>query len=268
MTIQELSGPWGAARVAELGGCVLSWQPAGHGEVLFLSRDAQLTPGSMWHGGIPVCAPWFGQGRGDWQVPHGHGLVSRVPWHTETVENLDDGATVVLTLPATQTAHLPGASRYPADLAYRLEITVGAAALTVALTITSPTQDVTVDVALHPYFRLNTTGTTLTGLEGVGFQDALRDWATGTAEAPLAFGEHLDLVFDAAPPLFLSDGETTLRLATSSANRTVVWNPGPASRELSAEWDQFVCVEYGNVREGAITIPAGGAHTMSMTVEL
>ena len=268
MTIHELSGPWGSLRVAELGGCVLSWRPAGHGEILFLSSAAELTPGAMWHGGIPVCAPWFGQGQGDWQVPHGHGLVARVPWHTEAVEQSADGATIVLTLKAADTAHLPGADRYPADLAYRLEITAGAAALSVALTIASPTQDVTVDVALHPYLRLDATRASLTGLEGVGFQDALRGWATGTAEEPLTFDQHRDLVFDAAPSVFLSDGSTTLRLTNRGATRTVAWNPGPGSEGLPQEWDQFVCVEYGNVREGAVTIPAGEEHTLAMTVEV
>lgn len=268
MRIHELSGAWGTARVAELGGCVLSWRPRGGDDVLFVSKDAQLLPGTMWHGGIPVCAPWFGTGQGDWEVPHGHGLVSRVQWRTDLLEQNDDGAKLVLTLTSADVAHLPGAQRYPDDLTYRLDITVDVAALTVALTIGSPTREVSIDQALHPYLRIDATAATVTGLEDVDFQDVLHGWRPRRDADPLTFGEHTDRVYAEAPPLFLSDVRRTRRLSNHGASRTVVWNPGPANTDVGEEWREFVCLEYGTVRDGAVTIPAGGDHRLAMTIEV
>lgn len=269
MTIHELSGAWGTARVAELGACVLSWRPAGAADVLFMSRAAELTPGTMWHGGIPVCAPWFGSGQGDWEVPHVHGLVARVPWRTESVEQDDDGARVVMTLSSADVAAVQGADRYPDDLAYVLEVDVTAAALTVALTIASPSTDVRVDLALHPYLAIDATRATITGLEGVEFRIPAQGWATATDDDVFAFDGYADRVYDAAPPLFLSDGERTRRLTSSGATSTVVWNPGPEDPGVPAdEAAEFVCVEFGNVRGGAVEVPAGGEHRLSMTIEV
>ena len=234
-----------------------------------MSRAAELTPGAMWHGGIPVCAPWFGRGQGDWDVPHGHGLVSRVPWATESVEQDDDGATVVLTLTSAEVAHLPGAGRYPDDLTYRLEIAAGAGALTVALEMASPTRETGVDLAFHPYLRSDPTQATITGLEGAAFQDAAHGWEPGRTEGDFRFDGHTDLVFAEAPSLFLDDGRRTLRLSHQGATRTVVWNPGPENSQVAeGEWREFVCVEFGNVRDGAVTIPAGGQHRLAMTIEV
>lgn len=267
--IHELSGDWGRVRVAELGGAVLAWQPAGRDDVLFLSRDAELTPGTMWHGGIPVCAPWFGQGQGDWEVPQGHGLVSRVPWVTDLVEQSDEGARVVLTLTSAAVAHLPGAGRYPDDLAYRLEIEADGSSLTIALTIHSPSREASVDLALHPYLRVDATRATISGLDGAPFRNASDQWRPGRQQGEFAFDGPVDRVYEAAPPLFLSDGERTLRLSHQGASRTVVWNPGPGTTEVAdGEWAEFVCIEYGNVRSGAVTIPAGGAHRLAVTLEV
>ncbi|GAA4896916.1 D-hexose-6-phosphate mutarotase [Tessaracoccus lubricantis] len=269
MRIHELTGAWGTARVAELGGCVLSWRPRGGDDVLFVSAEAALTPGDMWHGGIPVCAPWFGAGRGDWVVPHSHGLVSRVPWRTDLVEQSDDRAKVVMTLGSADVAHLPGADRYPDDLGYRLDICMDASALTATLTITSPSSSVVVDQAFHPYLRVDATTVTVTGLEGVGFQDAADGWAPGSHDEPLTFDGRTDLVYESAPPVFINDGVRTRRLSSHGASRTVVWNPGEGNDQLPGdEWRQFICVEFGNVRTGAVTIPAGGVHRLAMTIEV
>lgn len=265
MDIHDLGGEWGTMRVTTLGACVLSWRPTGAEDVLFVSRRADPTPGSMWHGGIPVCAPWFGCGQGDWAVPHPHGLVSRVAWRTESVEQDPEGGRVVLGLASDSVSHLPGAERYPADVSYRLEVNAGAASLSVALSIASPTQGVSVDAALHPYLRVDTPRAVLTGLDGVPFDDAAHGWQPGVQRGSFSFGPASDRVYKAAPSLLLRDGPRSRRLTSRGASRTVVWNPGP-SGDLAEEWAQFVCVEYGNVRDGAVWIPAGGSHSLSMTI--
>lgn len=261
----HLSGPWGRGSITEIGGCVLSWAPGNRGEILFVSRDADLAAGAMWHGGIPVCAPWFGSGQGDWEVPHGHGLVSLVPWRIESVDEADDAARVTLAVDAADTAHLPGADRYPSDLAYRLEVTMGAS-LTVALTITSPTSEVSVDEALHPYFVIDARRALVSGLEGVTFRDYAAGAEPEAEDVPVRLDHHVDRVYDGAPPTVLRDGERAVQVGGGGAASVVVWNPGPGGDQVGEEWERFACVEYGNVQSRAVTIPAGGSHTLTMTI--
>ncbi|HJE50769.1 MAG TPA: hypothetical protein K8V15_02105 [Tessaracoccus flavescens] len=260
----QLSGPWGSGAISELGGCVLSWAPEDHGELLFVSRDAELTEGDMWHGGIPVCAPWFGQGTGEWAVPHGHGLVSRVPWRTESLTLGDDAARVTLAVDGAATAHLPGADRYPADLTYRLDVEMGEA-LNITLTIESPSHAVVVDHALHPYLKVRAREATVSGLDGVTFVDYAADARANSEHEPVEVGRYLDRVYAAAPPTTLADDVISLSLAGSGTSSTVVWNPGPDGA-VGDEWGQFACVEYGNVQDHAVRIPAGRRHSMTLRI--
>lgn len=261
----DVEGQWGRGRVTPVGGCVLSWAPEPHGEQLFVSRDAVIGAGAMWHGGIPVCAPWFGAGQGDWEVPHGHGLVSRVPWRVGDVVRGDDAARISLTVDAADTAHLPGADRYPADLTYRLDIEMGRH-LTLSLTIGSPSTDVSVDEAFHPYLAVDATRATVSGLDGVGFRDFAGDATPDMEHGPVRLGHLLDRVYDDYAPVTLSDGRRTLRLSADGAASTVVWNPGPGGWQVGDEWAGFACIEHGNVQNRAVTIPAGGSHTLTLTI--
>ena len=187
----ELQGAWGQALISEVGACVLSWQPDWCGEQLFLSEDALIEAGTRWHGGIPICAPWFGAGQGDWDVPHGHGLVSRVPWRVESIAEGDAMALVRLTTSAA-----------------------------------SP----------------------------------------GVDENPITLGAHIDRVYDAAPPTVLAGGTREVRLEGDGADSVIVWNPSPGGSQVGDGWAEFACVEYGNVQSRAVTIPAGGSHTLTLTI--
>lgn len=268
MTTHLVSGAWGQGAVTEFGASVASWAPVGFGELLFVSKNAAIAEGKMWHGGIPVCAPWFGIGRGDWQVPHPHGLVSRVAWELESLSESSSEAHVTLTTTARTTAHLPGAERYPDDLTYRLDI-VFSSTLELALTITSPTRDVVVDEAFHPYFRLQAEGAHVEGLDDVEYVDFAGAQAAPdpeTTEGPVPVGVNVDRVYSAAPPTRIVDGSRELRLDGDGASSIVVWNPGPDG-DLADEWQHFACVEYGNVQGNAVTIEAGASHTLRLRID-
>jgi glucose-6-phosphate 1-epimerase len=95
-----LDGDWGSLGVTRLGATVSSWRPRGV-ERLFTAGDATPALGRMWQGGIPVCAPWFGQAVGQgWAVPWSHGLVSRVRWDVVGVSDAAHEARVSLTADA------------------------------------------------------------------------------------------------------------------------------------------------------------------------
>lgn len=258
-----LSGRWGQLCVNEIGGNVASWRPGGR-ERLYLAGDAVIGTADMWHGGIPACAPWFGGGRGDWPVPFGHGLVSRVRWQMREASVDDEGARILLCTDAEATRGLPGADRYPDDLTYELEVVADATSLTVALSLGSPSREVAVELALHPYLLTDVKNASVAGLAGVEYDD-FADGTHAVETGEVALGGYLDRVYAGAPPTTLSDGVDVVLLEADGANSIIVWNPGPVNTQVPGdEWARFVCVEYGNVKGGAITIPAGGSHRLRL----
>lgn len=269
MTIHQVHGAWGRGSLTTVGGCVLSWAPSGRGEVLWMAEEAQPQIGWMWHGGIPVCAPWFGTGRGEFPAPYPHGLVARAPWVLDLLEQSDNGARAVLTVEPAAIEHLPGAELYPPDLGYRLDVHMDRHRLTAALEVSSPTRDVVVDVALHPYFAVDARRASVEGLEGVPFRDFAADARPTSEHAPIALGRHVDRVYVGAPAVTLSDPAGSMRLSADGASNVIVWNPGPGGSQVSGDqWSEFVCVEYGCVQGDAVSIPAGGRHTVAMHVEV
>ena len=269
MTIHQVHGAWGRGSLTTVGGCVLSWAPSGRGEVLWMAEEAQPQIEWMWHGGIPVCAPWSGTGRGEFPVPYPHGLVARAPWVLDLLEQSDDGARAVLTVEPAAIEHLPGAELYPPDLGYRLDVHMDRHRLTAALEVSSPTRDVVVDVALHPYFAVDARRASVEGLEGVPFRDFAADARPTSEHAPIALGRHVDRVYVGAPAVTLSDPAGSMRLSADGASNVIVWNPGPGGSQVSGDqWSEFVCVEYGCVQGDAVSIPAGGRHTVAMHVEV
>ncbi|MDO5066170.1 MAG: hypothetical protein Q4D96_02670 [Propionibacteriaceae bacterium] len=251
----------------DLGATVLSWRPRGGKEVLFLSREALVGTGDEIHGGVPVCAPWFGSGRAEVQVPHGHGLVRWVPWRLveQTPERL------VWELSHSDVAHLPGASDYPPDLRYRLAAQF-TDHLAISLTVRSPTTAFILDQALHTYLRVDDVSLArIEGLEGVPFRDFATDGTVTVEQAPLRLGRHMDRVYHHAGAVTLVEGTRRTRITQQGGANVVVWNPGPKLRFpgfAADEWRSMVCIEVGNVSEQAVHIPSGGSHTLELQIRV
>lgn len=273
MTAVRVSGQWGSGEVCLAGATVTSWNTEGLPR-LFAAASGRPAPGFRGHAGIPVCAPWFGVGQGDWEAPHKHGLVNLVEWQLDEVVETADRTTVRLSLEAARFAGLPGAARYPSDLRFTYEVALGRA-LRCTLTALSPSLGFTMDHALHPYFAVSDIeDVELRGLEELAFRDYARGGSTGASAAPIRFGHHIDRVYDAAPAVELHDHgrDTGLRLSAEGAASTIVWSPGveagPTTRGLSGdEWRRFVCVEYGSVQGKASLLEPGIAHTLRFTAE-
>lgn len=258
MAKRSISNASCTATVMDRGATILSWHPEGAHEALFVTRDAN--PDAEFHGGIPICAPWFGMGREGVEVPHKHGLVRWVDWDFQGVKDLNGATKLTWMLDQESVAHLPGAEAYPRDLRYRYEATFGAR-LDVALTIESPTEPVVVDSALHTYFLVN---------------NVRQSEVHGLGGAPLEVrGAHDAIHFGA-----LDDGGVDIRLPdriisveAEGARDVIVWNPGQEYAEglddfAGEDWARMLCVEVGNVQRHAIEIPAGGSHTMAMTIRI
>ncbi|TRY18747.1 hypothetical protein FOJ82_06430 [Tessaracoccus rhinocerotis] len=268
--VRSISNPHCTATAMDLGATVLSWRPAGDDEVLFVSRDAAVGEGLEIHGGIPICAPWFGQGRDEVEVPAPHGLVRWVPWQLSSQSEDEHGTRLVWELEAVDVAHLPGAENYPSDLWFRYEANFGRD-LTVRFTVGSPTTEFVLDEALHTYFAVPGGGARILGLDGTQMRDhtvspPVSRSTDGDPELPAA----LNAVHRHSGEVALVGPDRTIRIRSGKAASIVVWNPGPDVPPAFAadEWDQMVCIEVGNVQRDAVTVLAGGSHTMVMTISV
>ncbi|GAB3817467.1 D-hexose-6-phosphate mutarotase [Tessaracoccus terricola] len=268
--LRTISNQHCTAAALDLGATITSWRPAGGEEVLFVSRDAAVGEGLEIHGGIPICAPWFGQGRDDVDVPGPHGLVRWVPWQLVSDSKDETGTRLVWELEGDAVAHLPGAEAYPVDAWLRLEAHFGRE-LTIRFTVGSPSTEFVLDEALHTYFRLPAGGGRILGLEGTQVRDYTQTPpAWRTSEGALEVPAVLNGIHRYAGEVRLETAEQTVVISSGKAADVVVWNPGPdVPADFAAdEWEQMVCIEVGNVQGDAVTVLAGGSHTLVMTISV
>ena len=255
----------------DLGATVTNWKPRGGSEVLFMSRDALVSEGDEIHGGVPICAPWFGHGRDDVDVPRPHGLVRWVPWRLAEERIAERATTLVWELDGPEVVHLPGAHDYPSDIWFRYAATF-AETLTLTLTIGSPTTTFVLDEALHAYFSVSgINDVTINGLQDTRYRDYTAGAAWRDSVEALSIAGHTDRIYEGSGTLAIRDATRTLTLRTAGASNTIVWNPGPEGAQTLTgwapdEWETMVCVEVGNVQHNAVTVPVGSSH--SLTVEI
>ena len=269
--LRTITNDAGDGAALDLGATVTSWRPAGQADMLFLTRDALVGEGDEVHGGIPLCAPWFGKGRDDVEVARPHGLVRWVPWRLVSETATGDATTLVWELGADEVSHLPGASDYPDDIWFRHEVTFGAT-LEVALTIGSPSAEFVLDEAFHTYFAVSDVrDVVIDGLSPTRYRDYTDDATWKDSTDRLRIEGHMDRIYEGAGDVTITDGDRVIGLSSQGAANTVVWNPGPEGAQslqgwAGDEWTRMVCVEVGNVQHNAVTVPAGGSHTLSMQV--
>lgn len=268
--LRAFSNPYCTGTAVDLGATVLSWRPTGGDEVLFLSRDAAVGVDEEVHGGIPICAPWFGRGRAGVDVPRPHGLVRWVPWQFVEQHTDATGTHVAWELDAADVADLPGAADYPSDLRYRHEVSLGAE-LELRFTVSSPTTSFVLDEAFHCYFSVPAADTRILGLDGATVRDHSVDPPRDASQSGAVVPDGpVDLVLRSSVPVTIATPRRDIVLTPSGASSVVVWNPGPeVPADFAAdEWPHMVCVEVGNVRDDAVTVPAGGSHTLGVRISV
>jgi glucose-6-phosphate 1-epimerase len=240
----RLLAPDGATAVVLLHGAqVVSWQPAGGGERLFLSERCRFGAGAAVRGGMPVIFPQFGT-RG--ALPR-HGFVRTVPWTTSRAETGADDALAVLQLTDDESTR----AVWPHAFALELTVCVRAGRLDVELAATNTGEAAfEFTAALHTYLAVaDVEAARLTGLEGCRYDDCV-DAAEGVEQGgALRVGGEIDRIYrDVRAPLRLDGPGASLRIEAANFPDVVVWNPGrdkaAALADLAPEeFRRFLCVE-------------------------
>lgn len=256
------------ALISVYAGQVLSFQPKGAADVLFVSEKAYYAQGKAIKGGVPICWPWFGadpEGKGR----PAHGFMRNRMWSEwESRENADGSTTVVLGVESSPET----LAIWPHAFKLAMEITVGnTLQLALVTRNTGNTGDApfTITQALHTYFSVGDIATTrVTGLEGTQYIDkaAGAGGAIKQQDGAVSIAAEVDRVYLGVPSaLAIVDGaqNRTIRITSSGNQTAVVWNPWA---EIAAgmadlqddDYTRFVCVETTNAADDVVEVPAGG----------
>ena len=226
-----------SALVALQGAQVLSWICSGR-EQLFLSPLAAHDGSTPIRGGIPVCFPQFNQ-RGPLVK---HGFARTLAWQARPEDACVVGNGLRLALRLSDDAATRAV--WPHAFEAELSVWLQPGALKVELAVYNPgTAPFAFTAALHSYLQVDDVRqTTLSGLEGLHYWDAVED-THPEQQGALHFGAELDRVYPRPTQAMelQAAGETVLRILQDSAwADTVVWNPGP-----------MLCAQLGDMRPDA-----------------
>ena len=238
------------ARLHTHGAQLLSWQPAGEGEQIYLSPLSRPAPGTAVRGGTPVCFPQFSE-RGP--LPK-HGFARTQRWRllSQSVPQAD-----VAEARFQLDSSMPG----PWDRAFALVLVARMGPRWLELELQAANTGRTAwsfTAALHTYLQVgDVRAARLSGLRGLDYEDMVGGNTVRTETDPvLAIADETDRVYrNVAQALDLSEpGRPSRRLTQHGFPDAVVWNPGPAKASRlgdmpPADWPHMLCVEAGAIAQ-------------------
>jgi len=250
----RVTNQYATACISLYGGQMLSFMPVQANEdLLFLSPDAVFDDGTAIRGGIPVCWPWFGQAIGPGLPAHGYARTQT--WSIERTVQLADGSSqVVLQLP-------PGDYGVAEGLALTLHIHVGKTLLLELQTENVGDTPQWVSQALHSYLHVRkVSNCVIKGLDQVSFIDKLQDDKAHIQQGDLFIDQSVDRVYlTENNTICINDPDfnRSISIQNTGNDATVVWNPGEALYDLTADsFNQMVCIESAHLnRDGTLLQP-------------
>ena len=286
--VTTLASPDGARIVvADHGAHVLSWQPAGGEEMLYLSPMSGYGAGQAIRGGVPVIFPQFGE-RG-----HGrrHGVARLQSWQFQgarqdedsvsgrwQMRGLLDGKVATVQEPETTTEAKAMAKANP-----RRDSVAGAFLLTLAVRLAGARlilelridnvgdQPWQAHAALHTYLKVfDLPQTRVDGLQHVAYLDNALPTTGGSFCAgetvPLCFAGEVDRLYCEVPgAIRLTSGAQRISLTQSGFAEAVLWNPGSVKGRALPDlpkdgYTGFVCIEAACVLQPVALAPGASWH--------
>ena len=255
----------GRAIIALQGAHLMSFQPAGQKEMLWVSPKCVLEAGKPIRGGIPLCLPWFGPGK-DGSAQHGFGRI--MEWTLVAAEACAGGATrVVLELAGDASV----CAQWPHEFSFRLEVVVGSS---LKLTLSAENRSASAApfaFAFHTYFSVpNVVDASVDGLENTTFIDKIDNSIRKVQRGEVAITGLTDRVYLDVPAVQMLKIATGNVKVESDAKCAVVWNCWTNDKNIAdigeGNHAGYICVERCDVADRAVTIPAGGRYQMFVTL--
>lgn len=260
--------PFAEATIALQGAHVMTYQPAGHEPLVWLSKRAKYAAGKSIRGGVPVCWPWFGPHAGNPAFP-GHGFARTVSWQLQAGKRLPDGRVrlefELMHSDATR-------AQWPHESTLRNIVTVGQELEVELATTNTGRAPFELGQALHTYFAVgDIRRATVAGLEGCDYLDKVDGGKRRRQQGPVSFTQETDRIYlgtrgccGILDPVL----DRTILITSTGSRSTVVWNPWTEKADKMGDFGPdghlgMVCVETANAAEDVITLPAGETHRMT-----
>lgn len=262
---RRFSGPASTSAVFDHGAHVIEWTPAGHAPVLWMSAHSAFDSSHAIRGGVPICFPWFGNGRTGAMTPS-HGFARLSTWQLLALVESPTGVRVTYGLDCADLAGSPG--RLHAEL-----VADFGSDLVLEFTVTNRDSAVIeFEEALHTYLAVgDIRHTRVTGLDGVTYVD----WApaapseSAVQAGDITFREETDRLYLSGADVVVEDPVLGRRITVSRTNAAgvVVWNPWATKAATlqdfgDDEWTGMLCIEGTNVLGHAVRLDPGSTHTM------
>jgi len=262
------------ALVSLYGAQVLSYQPHGEKEMLWVSGSSLFSNGKAIRGGIPICFPWFGPHPTDTKKPP-HGFARLSTWKVIETSTLHNGKTI---LRLNLSDSVSTRSMWPYEFKAEVMIIVGKT-LELTLKITNTGKETfTFTDALHTYLNVSrVSNISINGLGNVEYQDALDAFSIKKQEEEiLRINQETNrrYINTSAESVLTDYGfNRKIRVAKKNSNTTVVWNPWEETTQSFNDMDPdgyltMMCIEASNSLNDFVSLDPSKSFSISTILSL
>lgn len=256
-----------SARISLTGAHIVSCQPTGEDDLLWMSPADPQHPGTALRGGVPICWPWFG---GDRMGAPAHGVARTADWQLESVTVGHQDVRVSLTIPRDTLAELLPDEAW----AVSVEFVLGKS-LSINLTTRNiGSEPQLLSQALHTYLPVaDIAEATVEGLNSVRYLDKVTGEDRAGETEPLTLNGEVDRVYyQYAGPVKLRCKNMKDRIVTrNGCSALVVWNPGADKGATLSQFptdghQHMLCLEAANAGPDKRLLAPWESHTLTTTI--
>ena len=252
------------------GGHVVSFTPAGHEDLIWMSEKAIFDGEKALRGGIPVCWPWFGR-----IAAPAHGFARTAEWELVEHRENDNGVIVELALFPTEEIH----DIWPHMFDARLVVEVGDELKVTLKAMNIDDEAWTFSGALHTYLNVGDIKQAQTTGMGAEYIDSLKADAVCQGGDVLQLTDTIDRVYTQPEAhILVKDPKLnrTLRVENHGHNSAVLWNPWADGAQGMADmaddgYQTMLCVESAihapSIEQGKILQP-GETYSLSTVISV
>ncbi len=256
------------AGIALHGGHVLSFQPKGQPDLIWMSSDALFDGKAALRGGIPVCWPWFGR-----IAAPAHGFARSTEWTLVEHRENEQGVMIFLGLETSEQTLAIWPHHFQIQLLVEIRDT-----LQVTLEIINTDKKEWVfSGALHTYLNVGDIRQTETTGMGLEYLDNLNHGQKTAGTNSLVLTDTIDRVYtQPEAQIRVKDPvlNRTLLIENHGHNSAVLWNPWSQGAQAMADMDNegyqtMLCVEstwHANSLEEGKTLQPGERYQLSTTL--
>lgn len=242
LKVLRIRHPSAKAAISLYGGQLLSFQPNGESDLLWLSGQAILDGRAPIRGGIPICFPWFGR-----ISSPAHGFARTEVWDLANIQEDEAKLIIQLTLTATESTLSYWPHHFEAKLTFEIKQDIK-----VRLFVKNiDCKPFRFSAALHSYLNVGDIQNCKVHGLGPTYLDSLDCRKERVGKEILSVNQAVDRVYlKPAPTITVEDFnlERVLAVTNGNNNSAIVWNPWQEGAKSTpdinfSQFTQFLCIE-------------------------